>query len=156
MNPMCYGTPCTAPSEIAKQFPPPLRYVGINIKLFFFSFAGQARGVHGIHTNVPQYIIGKLGLNRDPLAELQQDLLSGLDPVNSGPVILESTASTTGNSSRKDSSEGDEVNPVNPLNPDAELRPNRASTPKLEADFLKVNILVHKMWLKLVKKTGKI
>jgi microtubule-associated serine/threonine kinase len=98
---------------------------------------GQARGVHGIHTNVPQYIIGKLGLNRDPLAELQQDLLSGLDPVNSGPVILESTASTTGNSSRKDSSEGDEVNPVNPLNPDAELRPNRASTPKLEADFFK-------------------
>ena len=35
---------------------------------------GQARGVHGVHTNVPQYIIGKLGLNRDPLADLQQDL----------------------------------------------------------------------------------
>ena len=43
---------------------------------------GQARGVHGVHTNVPQYIIGKLGLNRDPLAELQQDL-SQLDITNS-------------------------------------------------------------------------
>lgn len=36
---------------------------------------GQARGVHGVTTNVPQYIIGKLGLNRDPLAELQNDLV---------------------------------------------------------------------------------
>ncbi|CAB4069212.1 MAST [Lepeophtheirus salmonis] len=35
---------------------------------------GQVRGIHGIQANVPQYIIGKLGLNRDPLAELQQDL----------------------------------------------------------------------------------
>lgn len=52
---------------------------------------GQARGVHGVHTNVPQYIIGKLGLNRDPLAELQHDL-SQLDVDSS-------------NSSRKDSSE---------------------------------------------------
>ena len=43
---------------------------------------GQARGVHGVHTNVPQYIIGKLGLNRDPLADLQQDL-SQLDSQNS-------------------------------------------------------------------------
>ena len=39
---------------------------------------GQARGVYGVTTNVPQYIIGKLGLNRDPLAELQNDL-SNLD-----------------------------------------------------------------------------
>ncbi len=37
---------------------------------------GQARGVYGVTTNVPQYIIGKLGLNRDPLAELQNDLSS--------------------------------------------------------------------------------
>ena len=55
---------------------------------------GQARGVHGVHTNVPQYIIGKLGLNRDPLAELQQDLSQ-----------LDMTTSSTGDSSRKDSSE---------------------------------------------------
>ena len=39
---------------------------------------GHARGLHGVSANVPQYIIGKLGLNRDPLAELQQDL-SNLD-----------------------------------------------------------------------------
>jgi microtubule-associated serine/threonine kinase len=35
---------------------------------------GQARGLHGINANVPQYIISKLGLNRDPLAELRQDM----------------------------------------------------------------------------------
>jgi microtubule-associated serine/threonine kinase len=35
---------------------------------------GQARVVHGVQTEVPQYIISKLGLTRDPLAELQQDL----------------------------------------------------------------------------------
>ena len=39
---------------------------------------GHARGLHGVSANVPQYIIGKLGLNRDPLAELQHDL-SNLD-----------------------------------------------------------------------------
>ena len=35
---------------------------------------GQARVVHGVHNQLPQYIINKLGLNRDPLAELEQDL----------------------------------------------------------------------------------
>merc|ERR1719158_781256 len=35
---------------------------------------GQARVVHGVQSHLPQYIINKLGLNRDPLAELQQDL----------------------------------------------------------------------------------
>lgn len=35
---------------------------------------GQVRGIHGVSANVPQYIISKLGLNRDPMAELQQDL----------------------------------------------------------------------------------
>merc|ERR1719158_1783902 len=35
---------------------------------------GQARVVHGVQTHLPQYIINKLGLNRDPLEELQQDL----------------------------------------------------------------------------------
>ena len=36
---------------------------------------GQAKSVGGlVSANVPQYIIGKLGLNRDPLAELEQDL----------------------------------------------------------------------------------
>ena len=35
---------------------------------------GQARVVHGVQAHLPQYIIQKLGLNRDPLAELEQDL----------------------------------------------------------------------------------
>ena len=59
---------------------------------------GQARGVHGVHTNVPQYIIGKLGLNRDPLAELQQEM----NQLDVTPVTNDSST----NSSRKDSSEG--------------------------------------------------
>jgi len=70
---------------------------------------GQARGVHGVHTNVPQYIIGKLGLNRDPLAELQQDL-SQLDVT---------TASSTGDSSRKDSSEAGGAPPSGSENEDS-------------------------------------
>ncbi|KAK7023477.1 Microtubule-associated serine/threonine-protein kinase 4 [Halocaridina rubra] len=35
---------------------------------------GQARTSQGIKTDIPQYIINKLGLNRDPLAELSDDL----------------------------------------------------------------------------------
>merc|ERR1719500_2034523 len=35
---------------------------------------GQARGDHGVKAHLPQYIITKLGLDRDPLAELEQDL----------------------------------------------------------------------------------
>ena len=60
---------------------------------------GHARGLHGVSANVPQYIIGKLGLNRDPLAELQHDL-SNLDTIDrpgisqisgqhSNPLLLE-------------------------------------------------------------------
>lgn len=35
---------------------------------------GQAKISHGIKADIPQYIINKLGLNRDPIAELQEDL----------------------------------------------------------------------------------
>ena len=35
---------------------------------------GQARVKYGVQSHLPQYIINKLGLNRDPLAELQEDL----------------------------------------------------------------------------------
>ena len=48
---------------------------------------GQARGVHGIHANVPQYIIGKLGLNRDPLAELHQDMDDSPAAVDNAPTV---------------------------------------------------------------------
>ena len=35
---------------------------------------GQARGDQGVKAHLPQYIITKLGLDRDPLAALEQDL----------------------------------------------------------------------------------
>lgn len=35
---------------------------------------GQAKMMQGIKADLPQYIIHKLGLNRDPIAELQNDL----------------------------------------------------------------------------------
>lgn len=35
---------------------------------------GQVKGTQGIKADIPQYIIQKLGLNRDPIAELQQEL----------------------------------------------------------------------------------
>ncbi|KAF0300684.1 Microtubule-associated serine/threonine-protein kinase 4 [Amphibalanus amphitrite] len=36
---------------------------------------GQARSCQGITTDIPQYIVSKLGLKRDPLAELTEDLV---------------------------------------------------------------------------------
>jgi len=36
---------------------------------------GQAKITQGIKTSVPQYIIGKLGLNRDPLADISPDIV---------------------------------------------------------------------------------
>ncbi|XP_050313246.1 microtubule-associated serine/threonine-protein kinase 3 [Anthonomus grandis grandis] len=35
---------------------------------------GQVKGIQGVKADIPQYIIQKLGLNRDPIAELQQEL----------------------------------------------------------------------------------
>lgn len=35
---------------------------------------GQVKVVQGLKTDIPQYIIQKLGLNRDPIAELQREL----------------------------------------------------------------------------------
>ncbi|XP_037940617.1 microtubule-associated serine/threonine-protein kinase 3 [Teleopsis dalmanni] len=35
---------------------------------------GQARAIQGIKADIPQYIIQKLGLNRDPIADLQKEL----------------------------------------------------------------------------------
>lgn len=35
---------------------------------------GQAKTLQGIKADIPQYIIEKLGLNRDPIAELQEEL----------------------------------------------------------------------------------
>ncbi|KAK9889385.1 hypothetical protein WA026_004659 [Henosepilachna vigintioctopunctata] len=41
---------------------------------FLEAAEGQVKGYQGIKTDIPQYIIQKLGLNRDPIAELQQEL----------------------------------------------------------------------------------
>ncbi|XP_004522249.1 microtubule-associated serine/threonine-protein kinase 1 [Ceratitis capitata] len=35
---------------------------------------GQAKAIQGIKADIPQYIIHKLGLNRDPIAEMQQEM----------------------------------------------------------------------------------
>ena len=89
---------------------------------------GQARGVHGVHTNVPQYIIGKLGLNRDPLADLQQDLTQ----------LDSTTAPSTGDSSRKDSSDTNPSDNNTSSHNTSETEetitdnPKHASTPKSE------------------------
>ena len=45
---------------------------------------GQARGDQGVKAHLPQYIITKLGLDRDPLAALEQDL-SLLECESQGP-----------------------------------------------------------------------
>ncbi|XP_068244207.1 microtubule-associated serine/threonine-protein kinase 3-like isoform X3 [Palaemon carinicauda] len=60
---------------------------------------GQARTNQGIKTDIPQYIITKLGLNRDPLAELSDDLTVGcpieesLSSAASGGVSISKTSS---------------------------------------------------------------
>ncbi|XP_076338832.1 microtubule-associated serine/threonine-protein kinase 2-like isoform X1 [Tachypleus tridentatus] len=38
---------------------------------------GQAKVAQGIKTDIPQYIINKLGLNRDPLADFTSELMAG-------------------------------------------------------------------------------
>merc|ERR1719510_1035197 len=89
---------------------------------------GQARVVHGVRAQVPQYIINKLGLNRDPLAELEQDL-----------SMLDSTpAPSTGDSSRKDSSDTNPSDNNTSSHNTSETEetitdnPKHASTPKSE------------------------
>lgn len=46
---------------------------------------GQVKGVQGLKADIPQYIIQKLGLNRDPIAELQQELRDCNWPSNNQP-----------------------------------------------------------------------
>ncbi|KAH1029690.1 hypothetical protein HUJ05_002876 [Dendroctonus ponderosae] len=41
---------------------------------FLEAAEGQVKGLQGLKADIPQYIIQKLGLNRDPIAELQQEL----------------------------------------------------------------------------------
>ncbi|CAH1122067.1 unnamed protein product [Ceutorhynchus assimilis] len=41
---------------------------------FLEAAEGQVKGLQGLKADIPQYIIQKLGLNRDPIAQLQQEL----------------------------------------------------------------------------------
>nr|XP_045608658.1 microtubule-associated serine/threonine-protein kinase 3-like isoform X21 [Procambarus clarkii] len=61
---------------------------------------GQARTSQGIKTDIPQYIITKLGLNRDPLAELSDDLAGDGDAEDS---TGSGTSATSGATTRKTS-----------------------------------------------------
>ncbi|XP_037556755.1 microtubule-associated serine/threonine-protein kinase 3-like isoform X2 [Dermacentor silvarum] len=49
---------------------------------------GQAKVVQGVSTDIPQYIINKLGLNRDPFADLAADLQTA-DQLDSVPEVEE-------------------------------------------------------------------
>ncbi|XP_054162036.1 microtubule-associated serine/threonine-protein kinase 3-like isoform X2 [Oppia nitens] len=51
---------------------------------------GQAKSAQGIKVSVPQYIINKLGLNRDPLADLSPDM-GDLETKDINEVDIEST-----------------------------------------------------------------
>ncbi|XP_071532391.1 microtubule-associated serine/threonine-protein kinase 3 isoform X5 [Panulirus ornatus] len=61
---------------------------------------GQARISQGIKTDIPQYIITKLGLNRDPLAELSDDLAGDGDAEDS---TGSGTSATSGSTTQKTS-----------------------------------------------------
>jgi len=69
---------------------------------------GQARVVHGVQSHLPQYIINKLGLNRDPLAELQQDLsvLDNCSPERNREGSLEPQHSSTPKGSDSENTSG--------------------------------------------------
>ncbi|KAG0729535.1 Microtubule-associated serine/threonine-protein kinase 2 [Chionoecetes opilio] len=80
---------------------------------------GQARTHQGIKTDIPQYIITKLGLNRDPLAELSDDLAADGD-------AEDSTGSGTSATSRKTS------NSYSPGQSSHSSSPSSKSSPKEE------------------------
>lgn len=61
---------------------------------FLEAAEGQVKDFQGIKADIPQYIIQKLGLNRDPIAELQRELkdcampsaaLNNICPISSAP-----------------------------------------------------------------------
>ncbi|XP_057651068.1 microtubule-associated serine/threonine-protein kinase 3 isoform X1 [Diorhabda carinulata] len=55
---------------------------------FLEAAEGQVKGMQGIKADIPQYIIQKLGLNRDPIAELQQELRDYNWSNENKPVVL--------------------------------------------------------------------
>ncbi|XP_044257666.1 microtubule-associated serine/threonine-protein kinase 3 isoform X4 [Tribolium madens] len=64
---------------------------------FLEAAEGQVKVVQGIKADIPQYIIQKLGLNRDPIAELQEELRDcnwSSNQSSRSSVCLTSTPST--------------------------------------------------------------
>lgn len=70
---------------------------------------GQARyALQGIKADIPQYIIQKLGLNRDPIAELQQELKEcSIDNSENSSVNERSSLNTTVEQSIEENRSGD-------------------------------------------------
>lgn len=68
---------------------------------FLEAAEGEVKGVQGIKADIPQYIIQKLGLNRDPIAELQQELRDcAWPPTNTSPARSAVCLTSTPNSKK--------------------------------------------------------
>lgn len=85
---------------------------------------GQAKSIQGIKADIPQYIIQKLGLNRDPIAELQEELKesaswNSLDKMSSNSQNTDSSGIEQGGSSTP---------PSNPLTSTPNKRNNRSAS----------------------------
>lgn len=87
---------------------------------------GQAKTMQGIKADIPQYIIHKLGLNRDPIAELQQEIQDtcGFDQENEEKVV-ESGASEV----PVESQIGDKSNKTIETTPEKSLSSAQVNTP---------------------------
>ncbi|XP_053953265.1 microtubule-associated serine/threonine-protein kinase 1 [Anastrepha ludens] len=63
---------------------------------------GQAKAIQGIKADIPQYIIHKLGLNRDPIAEMQQEM-------KETEAVCEGNQSTADAAALTDASQGQAI-----------------------------------------------
>ncbi|XP_042224337.1 microtubule-associated serine/threonine-protein kinase 3-like isoform X4 [Homarus americanus] len=93
---------------------------------------GQARISQGIKTDIPQYIITKLGLNRDPLAELSDDLAGDGDAEDS---TGSGTSAASGATNRKTSN-----SEYSPGQSSTHSSPPSRSSPK-EEDYENVKLI---------------
>ncbi|XP_067645232.1 microtubule-associated serine/threonine-protein kinase 3 [Eurosta solidaginis] len=66
---------------------------------------GQAKAIQGIKADIPQYIIHKLGLNRDPIAEMQQEM-------KETQALCEGNDSSTECTTMQNISEGQSTTPL--------------------------------------------
>nr|CAD7197637.1 unnamed protein product [Timema douglasi] len=85
---------------------------------------GQAKTSQGIKADIPQYIINKLGLNRDPIAELQEDL-SQLETCST-PEKLKLCLSQTPTIKENREPKDELYNPKSPQHAEASNQPSSA------------------------------